>query len=257
MNTSRFYGKSYVRLQSALDDSLASSSAVADVVIVPPANVDEQTDEEDLDENDLTATALPQDVPGHLELFDSSDDSDADSNENSSNAAPKRSETDDLKWRKCKPSYQNTTTLGYTTRLETLKDDIKEKNPVEIFEQLFDTEILNHIIAETNRYAQQKNAHSFHVTAEEMKVFIGILFFTGYHELPQERLYWSLDEDLGIPFITKKMSRNRYQEIKKYIHLADNSNINASDKMFKLRPMMDLLNKKFVKWGSPLIKPCS
>lgn len=45
------------------------------------------------------------------------------------------------------------------------------------------------------------------------------------------------------------MSRNRFQEIKKYIHFADNSSIDKSDRMYKLRPLMVLLNSKFRQWG--------
>ncbi|KAJ8910655.1 hypothetical protein NQ315_011639 [Exocentrus adspersus] len=44
-----------------------------------------------------------------------------------------------------------------------------------------------------------------------------MLLLTGYHKLPREQLYWSLDEDSGIPFVTKAISRNRFRD-KKYLH---------------------------------------
>ena len=42
------------------------------------------------------------------------------------------------------------------------------------------------------------------------------------------------------------MSRNRWQEIKSSLHLADNVNLSTNDdKMFKVRPMIDHLRSKF------------
>jgi hypothetical protein len=83
----------------------------------------------------------------------------------------------------------------------------------------------------------------------DIKIFIGILLLTGYHKLPREKQLWSLDEDLHDPFVSNAMSRNRFQEIKRYINLADNNNLDKSDKMAKLRPLMNMLNQKFQQWG--------
>jgi hypothetical protein len=83
----------------------------------------------------------------------------------------------------------------------------------------------------------------------DIKIFIGILLLTGYHKLPREKQLWSLDEDLHVRFVSNAMSRNRFQEIKRYINLADNNNLDKSDKMAKLRPLMNMLNQKFQQWG--------
>ena len=53
-------------------------------------------------------------------------------------------------------------------------------------------------------------------------MFLGILFLSGYNCLARERLYWSLGEDVGVKCVFLCMSRNRFQEIKKSIHFADN-----------------------------------
>jgi hypothetical protein len=44
--------------------------------------------------------------------------------------------------------------------------------------------------------------------------------------------------------VSRAMARDRFLEIKKYFHLADNNNIDH-DKMFKLRPLTNILNKNF------------
>lgn len=45
------------------------------------------------------------------------------------------------------------------------------------------------------------------------------------------------------------MSRNRFREIKKYLHLNDNAKIDKSMKMYKLQKYFDQLNKNFQKFG--------
>ncbi|XP_049799761.1 piggyBac transposable element-derived protein 3-like [Schistocerca nitens] len=46
-----------------------------------------------------------------------------------------------------------------------------------------------------------KNMQDFILTGEEVKVYVGFFLFAGYHKLPAEKLYWSEDEDVGIPII--------------------------------------------------------
>lgn len=71
---------------------------------------------------------------------------------------------------------------------------------------------------------------------------------TGYHKLPSQRNYWSLDDDLKVPIVVNVMSRNRFLEIKKYIHLADNDHLDRNDRMSKLRSLMTKLNQNFQLW---------
>lgn len=83
-----------------------------------------------------------------------------------------------------------------------------------------------------------------------MQTFLSILCLTGYHKVPRKRQYWSLDEDLGVSCVYNAMSRDRYLEIKKFLHLADNSKIGDSkDRMYKIRPLADKLIEKFCQWG--------
>ena len=118
-----------------------------------------------------------------------------------------------------------------------------------MFQTLFNEEIAQHIVSQSNLYAQQKNEHRFSTSEDEMKRFLGILILTGYHQLPRERQYWSLDEDLNVLCVSRRMTRNRFQEMKRFIHLADNAQIGVTDKMFKLRSLMKLLTESFQRWG--------
>ena len=66
-----------------------------------------------------------------------------------------------------------------------------------------------------------------------MRQFIGILFLSGYHMVPQVHLVCA-----------PKMTRTRFWQIKKYIHFADNTQLDKSDKFEKIRPLIDLMNEK-------------
>lgn len=54
---------------------------------------------------------------------------------------------------------------------------------------------------------------------------MGILLFSGYHNVPQTTLYWSLDPAFGIPMIRQTMSRNLFMKLKASFHIANNDNL--------------------------------
>ena len=88
---------------------------------------------------------------------------------------------------------------------------------------------------ETKRHASQQN-ELFDLQQHEIDALIGIILLTGYISRPRQRLYWSKDDDVAIPLISRSMSRKRFEDIKKFIHFADNKNLTAGDKLAKIRP---------------------
>ena len=75
--------------------------------------------------------------------------------------------------------------------LNTIIEEFHGLSPVDCFENYFDEEVQQLIIRETNRYARTKHAdHLFSLEQEYLKIFIGVLIFSGYHHLPRQRLYW-------------------------------------------------------------------
>nr|CAH7757782.1 unnamed protein product [Callosobruchus chinensis] len=120
------------------------------------------------------------------------------------------------------------TTSGAYDRLDIVKQELEALDPVRVFEKIFDDAVINHIVTQTNIYSTQKNDHQFFVSSPDIKLFIAILLLTGYHELPRQRLYWSLEEDTLVSFVSNAMSRNRFEDIKRYLHLADNNNLDVS-----------------------------
>lgn len=95
----------------------------------------------------------------------------------------------------------------------------------------------------------KKNRPDFVASDVYMRRFIGILLLTGYHSLPQEEMYWSLDTDISVPIVRESMSRLQYRNMKQKLHLRDNSQIDTTDKLYKVRPYLSLLNRKFQQFG--------
>ena len=104
---------------------------------------------------------------------------------------------------------------------------------------------------QTLLYATQKNNHNFSLTNNCLRKFFGELLFSGYHKVPSERLYWSLEEDLGVDIIRKAMPRNQFTDIKRFLHFVDNSTASQwkDDKSLKIKPLCDHLNSKFKQFG--------
>ena len=114
-----------------------------------------------------------------------------------------------------------------------------------MFKLYFNEDVYSLITIESERYAKQKLNHSFSLSVADLDVFLGIVLLSGYNSLHQEQLYWSNDEDVGVNLVKKKMSRNRFQEIKRYLHFGDNNNLVEDDKVAKIRKYLDLLNRNF------------
>ena len=57
---------------------------------------------------------------------------------------------------------------------------------------------------------------------EELCAFLGINIFMGIHKLPKMTGYRSVDEGLGNTLIQKTMTRDRFLEVLKNLHFADN-----------------------------------
>ncbi|KAG8228233.1 hypothetical protein J437_LFUL004358 [Ladona fulva] len=61
------------------------------------------------------------------------------------------------------------------------------------------------------------------------------------------RLYWSKSEDCSIEIVSNSIRRNRFEEILRYLHLADNTRYDGQDRLYKVRPLFGVLNKNFFK----------
>ena len=126
------------------------------------------------------------------------------------------------KWKKITNSINN-----FIDDVSTILGDrilnLNGSSPFEIWRFLFTEEMIDQIVCQTNLYKNRdKNNSNFNVTGEEIRKILGILLLSGYHSLSEEHHYWSRQQDLDVAIVPNTMSRNRYHEIKKYLHFADN-----------------------------------
>lgn len=229
---------------------VSDDRATIDIVVLPP-EVDYITDEDEADE-DVVGVAEVRDVPGVLEVEEEEKIEVIPISKKS--CKKQRLSTSVALWRKCPPKY-NFPEAEFSNieqvKIQKLRQDLGSLTPLQLFEKFITEELLEHIRGETIRYAKcVKNNPDFSIDVEELKVFLGILLFSGYHHVPSERMFWSRDEDLGIAIVQKAMSRNRYIKIKSMLHFANNDVLNKDDKLFKIRPIIEKLNDSFQQFGT-------
>jgi len=91
------------------------------------------------------------------------------------------------------------------------------------------------LVKATNMYAKQKNS-GFSTSSDELRLFFAMLFTTRCNPLPRRRLYWENTDDVKNVAISGAMARTRFDELMRYIHIADNDNLPIGDKFSKVRP---------------------
>ena len=69
----------------------------------------------------------------------------------------------------------------------------------------------------------QTSGKSINTNAKEIEQFVGILVEMGILKYPQYRMYW--DPTTWIPLIANVMGLTHFENIKRYFHLNDNSQI--------------------------------
>jgi hypothetical protein len=126
-----------------------------------------------------------------------------------------------------------------------------EHKPYSVFQKVaqLDKLVKNVLLPQTALYAAQKG-DKIVVTEEEMRVFLGINIFMGYHRLPAMRDYWKTDRDLHVPVVASTMPRRRFEKIRKYLHFSNNAiqpsrNSRKFDRAFKVRPLFCHFNAAF------------
>ncbi|KAB0804596.1 hypothetical protein PPYR_01566 [Photinus pyralis] len=138
-------------------------------------------------------------------------------------------------------------------------DFIKNLNnptPGKLFQVFFDDGLLEHIVFQTNLYANQTNLQKSKSTSItpttkcEFMAFLGINILMGIKVLPSYRDHWSSSPDLHDPYISQLMNVNRFSWILGNLHLNDNEVMPKKgqpgfDKLFKLRPFLDVMQQKF------------
>jgi len=95
------------------------------------------------------------------------------------------------------------------------------------------------------------NSKDPNIKVEKLKCFISILILSGYNSLPGKRYYWEDGKDVKNEMVSNAMRHYRFLQISRFLHCVDNMNINTTDKIYKLGPLIEKLKVKFLKCFQP------
>lgn len=123
-------------------------------------------------------------------------------------------------------------------------------NILQFFEHFVDDDLIDHIVEETNQYADQKNRSIWHpMTSAELRVFLGLIILQSVVKKPEIRQYWSKNPLLVTPFFPKCISNKRFEEINQNLYFYNNEDFDAAThpnpKLHKIWPIYEKLSTKF------------
>ncbi len=121
--------------------------------------------------------------------------------------------------------------------------------PSQTLELFLDVLPIDHLVKQNVNCATQNGKHSFTLTSDEMKTFIGILLVSGYCCIQHHRLYWQRQSDVYNELIADSMRQDCFDKIMKFFHAADNTKLLKNDKYGKVSPLIGILNDNFLKYG--------
>lgn len=244
------------RTSKALANELINNpSNINRITIVPPEDTDQLTDEDDIAEDETGEQQINTDIAGLYEVeLDDGEQAEENLEIPKSTIKTQKKEKRDSSWKNHSERRQcSFEKLPFDDKqsIMSLEGNLpSDMSPVEIFEKFFDNDVFQLIMDESSRYAFQTNKHRVKLDIIDIKAFLGFLFFTGYHTLPRERLYWSQREDFGVELVKQLFSRDRYIQLKSILHFANND-IPLEDKTkdFKIAPLYAKLNENFKQFG--------
>ena len=101
-------------------------------------------------------------------------------------------------------------------------------DPLGLFSLFFDDTLVDLIVEETNRYAEQTlqgTDKEWSTDAAEIRAYMGFMILMGINHLSEIRDYWSTNEYLHYAPIADRISRDRFEQITRYLHFTDNDSL--------------------------------
>ena len=129
-----------------------------------------------------------------------------------------------------------------------LQPEPKDDSPYNYFKYFVTSNMFEYLAEESNHYAHQKAGFSLQASACELETFVGLFFHMGLVQMPAVGCYW--ETYIHYNPIADVMSRQRFQKLASYMHIANNLTVteeNKNDKVWKIRRWCDDLNSNFLK----------
>ena len=139
---------------------------------------------------------------------------------------------------------QNVEDLSSWTSPEPVRDQYDSS--VTLFELFMTDKLIDHICKETKAYAAQKGNHTFKIEPNELKSFLTVFLLSGYIPYPRRSVHWEMSSDSPNTIVASLFTRNRFLDVLQYLHLADNNNLNPSDKFSKVNLLFKMINESYL-----------
>lgn len=131
-----------------------------------------------------------------------------------------------------------------------LADGLEEMETVEIYRLFINDELINLMVTETNRLAQQQIGNHkkvyFRVTKwvdtnfQEMENFMGILLIFGLVQMPEIQMYWKRSDIFGVELVKNTMARDRFLLLLKFWFFCNNDLIDKDHRLFKIENFLSM-----------------
>ncbi|KAF5281757.1 hypothetical protein FQR65_LT14552 [Abscondita terminalis] len=127
---------------------------------------------------------------------------------------------------------------------------------IDIFFRFVSDDILDLIVRETNRNAQQTLNKRQHTRSSrlsswvptntiEIKKFFGLLLWMGLVRHPTIESYWSRNSKYKNDIAPITMPRNKFEMLLRFWHFSNNEEAPENDRLFKVRHIVELLTKNY------------
>ena len=151
-----------------------------------------------------------------------------------------------IKWQSARTPVQVQPFSQPTGPQVSIPNEVKD-----VFFLFFTLSILEHIVRQSNIYAGEmmgeRFAHWQLYTVEELCAYLGFMILMGIVRLPTLRNYWKKDEVFHYSALAKRISRDRFLDLYRYLHFVDNSTLQPPrspgyDKLGKVRPIINMIS---------------
>lgn len=242
------HSKEFLTLEEAVeylhqlqDEDLHELDSEIDIIQLPPDESGNITDEENIDEN-ILETVVPSDVCGKVIVSMNQKE-----RELPADNTKKRKVTHN--WKKmCKFSDSFPQPTNEIIHISDKFPELLSLEPYELFKKILPDQYITHLASLSTLYASQKG-RDMEISSNDIKQFLGLILLSGYHNVPQEDMYWGTAEDISVPVVSSVMPRQKFRDIKKNFHLIDNNNLQQGDKLGKITPFYEELNKNVQQFG--------
>lgn len=131
---------------------------------------------------------------------------------------------------------------------------------LETFNLFFTDGICSFIVQQSNLYAEQVLGDKYGdlepITTQELRAYFGFMLLMGLYPKPALSDYWRRDHFVNYPPISDRISRDRFYDIHRFLHFADNSQLPQKgepgyDRLGKVHEIMDQVQQRFLTLYQP------